>query len=196
MNKLIKKTLFLSIVLFSITIFFVFLHEYFLIQPKLVKSLQNFNIDNLYIIPLKIVFTVLSITLISYFVYFSFNLKVTFLKILISIIKAQFVFLLSILFEIFHFKIIQPNNTLNDVSSFSSLSVLSLLNYKDIEPWFIYPLQTLNLFEILFVLLFTYFLTKENQVNFIKNLKTISATYFCLMFLWMVFSVFIVLNNS
>ena len=79
---------------------------------------------------------------------------------------AEFILLLPIIVKIIWFGFIKRNYGLEDLSYFSPLSVLNLFNRNDIDVWFIYPLQLLNIFELLYWLALAYLL--KDLINIFK----------------------------
>mgnify|MGYP003395149940 CR=1 FL=1 len=74
--------------------------------------------------------------------------------------------------------------------------MLNIIGFKGLEPWLIYPLQTLNLFEIAYIIYLSYqigYLTKTNADN---GLKIVSYSYVPALFLWVVVVMFFTLNYS
>jgi hypothetical protein len=76
---------------------------------------------------------------------------------------------------------------------------LSLMCFFDplvIEPWLIYPLNTLNLFEIFYVLLLAGLMATAVKTKFGKALELVFISYGSGILLVMVTQMFIILNNS
>ena len=109
-------------------------------------------------------FMIIKIFLISSVLYigtfFYSKAKVTFKQLLNAVIKAEFVFLGVGVLKIIWFYFFQTNYTLEDLQYFYPLSALNIVGYKGLESWFIYPLQVLNLFELAYCLLLSYFVGK------------------------------------
>lgn len=76
------------------------------------------------------------------------------------------------------------------------LSLLSLLEYGDVNKLFVYPLQLANLFEVGYVFLLIYFLKEETVIGFGKSFKIVAASYGTAIFCWIVFIMFYTLNFS
>ncbi len=63
---------------------------------------------------------------------------------------AEFVFVVPLIVKILWFAFVQTNYTLKDLQFFYPLSALNFFDYKHLESWWVYPLQTLNVFEVLY----------------------------------------------
>jgi hypothetical protein len=67
---------------------------------------------------------------------------------------------------------------------------------KDLEPWFIYPFQTLNLFELVYWLILSFYIGKATQTSMDKGLKIVAYSYGSALLLWVVTIMFFTLNYS
>lgn len=128
--------------------------------------------------------------------------KVTFKQLLNAVIKAEFVFLLVGIAKIIWFYFFQTNYTLEDLQYFYPLSALNIVGYKGLEAWFIYPLQVLNLFELAYWLLLSYFVgklaftEKDKGKPMDLGFKIVASSYGSALLLWVVVVMFFTLNYS
>jgi hypothetical protein len=128
--------------------------------------------------------------------------KVTFKQLLNAVIKAEFVFLLVGIAKIIWFYFFQTNYTLEDLQYFYPLSALNIVGYKGLESWFIYPLQVLNLFELAYWLLLSYFVgklaftEKDKGKPMDLGFKIVTSSYGSALLLWVVVVMFFTLNYS
>ena len=126
---------------------------------------------------------------------FFFEKKIKFKNLLTIAIKAEFVFVFLTLCKIIWFAF-QYGYTLEDVQSFYPLSALSLVGYKELQPWFVYPFQTLNLFELAYWIILAWLLGKEIQSTTDKALKIVASSYGSALLIWVVAVMFLTLNMS
>ncbi len=158
------------------------------------------------IIPL---FLLVKTTLIASIIYigafFYSKVKVTFKQLFNAIVKAEFVFLGVGILKIIWFYFFQTNYTLEDLQYFYPLSALNIVGYKGIDAWFIYPLQTLNLFELAYWFLLSFYVGKiasptknkeENKYPIDFGLKIVASSYGSALLLWIVVVMFFTLNYS
>lgn len=208
-----KKNLFYFILLCLLAIGFKTFHHYILdlktleinnlskkLSQKQINKIVNFSQSNEYLnyiaVSINIFMKVVITALLLFFGCILLNVKIHLKKLIRVTIKAEFIFLLPILYEIIYFIFIQPNQSYLYIQNFSSLSIFNLINNKGIEPWLIYPLQTLNLFEIAFIIYLSYqigYLTKTNADN---GLKIVGYSYVPALLLWVTVVMFFTLNNS
>lgn len=137
--------------------------------------------------------------------YFYSKTKVTFNQLFNAVIKAEFVFLGVGVLKIIWFYFFQTNYMLEDLQYFYPLSALNIVGYKGLDAWFIYPLQTLNLFELAYWLVLAYYIGKiasptknlearKNPMDF--GLKIVATSYGSALLLWVVVVMFFTLNYS
>ena len=145
------------------------------------------------------IFTFLKFIMITSVVYIGIILndggKVRFKDILNKVIKAEFIFLIPIIIKII-VMYFNKNRTIMDIQNYYPLSAMSILGYDNIEKWLYYPLQTLNLFELIYILLLSYFIGRIFKKNVDYGLKIILYSYLPFLILWMTLAVFISINLS
>ncbi|TDO96097.1 hypothetical protein [Flavobacterium sp. 245] len=112
------------------------------------------------------------------------------------VLKAEFIFLLVPVFKIIWFTFFQTNYTLEYVQYFYPLSALNIVGYKELETWFIYPFQTLNLFELAYIVYLGYQVGQLTSTNADRGLKMVGYSYVPSLLLWVVTIMFFTLNYS
>lgn len=111
-------------------------------------------------------------------------------------LKAEFIFLLVPIFKIVWFYFFQTNYTLEDIQYSYPLSALNIVGHKDLETWFLYPFQTLNLFELAYIIYLGYQIGKLTKTNTDNGLKIVAYSYLPALLLWVVTIMFFTLNYS
>lgn len=148
-------------------------------------------------IPIYILMKTLIISSVLYVGLFFFNKKeIAFKNIWNCVLNGEFIFLLVPLLKVVWFIFFQTNYTLNDIQYFYPLSVLNIVSYNGLDAWLLYPLQTLNLFEVAYIIYLSYqigYLTKTNADN---GFKIVSYSYVPALLLWVTVVMFFTLNNS
>jgi hypothetical protein len=124
------------------------------------------------------------------------SFKIRLSQLIEVVIKAEYVFFLPITFEIIYFRYFKPEHTFLDIQYNSSLSLLSIFDYKKLEPWLIYPLQTINLFEVAYIIYLSYQIGYLTKTNVYDGLKIVSYSYIPALLLWVTVVMFFNLNNS
>ena len=155
------------------------------------------------VLPLLMIFKIFLISSVLYIgTFFYSKAKVTFKQLLNAVIKAEFVFLGVGVLKIIWFYFFQTSYTLEDLQYFYPLSALNIVGYKGLESWFIYPLQVLNLFELAYCLLLSYFVgklaftEKDKGKPMDLGFKIVASSYGSALLLWVVVVMFFTLNYS
>lgn len=155
------------------------------------------------LVPLLLLLKISLIASVLYIgTFFYSKVKVTFKQLFDAVIKAEFVFLLVSILKIIWFYFFQTNYTLEDLQYFYPLSTLNIVGYKGLEAWFIYPLQVLNLFELAYWLLLSYFVgklaftEKDKGKPMDLGFKIVASSYGSALLLWVVVVMFFTLNYS
>jgi hypothetical protein len=97
--------------------------------------------------------------------FFFSKIPLTFRHLWAIVISSEFVFLLVPVFKILWFCFFQTNYKLEDIQYFYPFSALNIVGYNDLEPWFVYPFQTLNLYELAYWLVLSYYIGKATQTS-------------------------------
>jgi len=84
--------------------------------------------------------------------------------------------------------------TYTEFSLFSPLSVLSFLDISSIQPLWYYPLQLLNVFEIIYIFLLIYFFSQEIEIKKTESSKVVLGSYLFSMSFWLILILFLTLN--
>ncbi len=85
---------------------------------------------------------------------------------------------------------------LNELQYIASFSLLSIINNKNIDPWFIYPLHTINIFEILYWLFLAFILKTLLQKEYTRMIKFVLSTYGVGLLILLIVVMFINVNFS
>ena len=149
------------------------------------------------IIPLLLLIKTTLISSVLYVgTFFYSKAGLTFKQLLNLVVKAEFVFLGVGFFKIIWFYFFQVNYTLDDIQYFYPFSAINITGYKGLEPWLIYPLQTLNLFELAYIIFLAYQLGTLTKTNADTGLKIVAYSYVPTLFLWVTVVMFFTLNYS
>lgn len=111
-------------------------------------------------------------------------------------LQAEVVLLLVGVSKLVWFSFIDTTYTLQDLQQFYPLSVTNFLDLQNVDAWLLYPLQTLNLFEIAYWLALTYGLFKLIKGKFWKSFEIIMVSYGTGLVIWIVCIMFLTLNMS
>lgn len=125
---------------------------------------------------------------------FLFSQKTSFSQLLNIVLKAEFIFLVPMLVKFIWFYFFQSNYTLADLENFAPFSLMTFWNYKEIEPWYIYPLRTINIFELIYCIILIFLLSKSFNIPKRKSFIIVICSYGLGLFFWILVIMFLALN--
>jgi hypothetical protein len=120
--------------------------------------------------------------------------KIYFKQLFKIALLGEFVLVLVGYVKFFYFTFFRTNYTLLDVQQFYPFSIINFFNIESLETWFIYPLQTVNLFEIGYFFVLVYGLHKLMRNNYWKSFEIIAISYGLGLLIWMGCVMFLTLN--
>jgi hypothetical protein len=85
---------------------------------------------------------------------------------------------------------------LTDIQIFYPLSALNLFNTDSLGVWWIYPLQVLNIFEVLYLFSIAYGLFLVTEKSFSRMLAIAACSYGTGLFIWVVSVTFLTVSFS
>lgn len=167
-------------------------------QVQLILNIQNkWQWVTYFIAPfLLLIKTSLIASVVYIGAFFSKSLNVSFKQIWGAVLNAEFIFLLVPVSKIIWFRFCQTYFTLEDIQKFYPFSAINIIDYKGLEPWLIYPLQTLNLFEIAYIICLSYQIGSLTKTNADTGLKIVASSYIPALLLWVTIIMFFTLNFS
>lgn len=206
-----KKSYLFLVLVTSLVLLDFFLKKTFKMDELLYESLaKQFTINQLesiyalnknwswltYLLsPFLIGFKILLVSSILYAGFFFYERKIEFGQLLYISIKCEFLFVLIPVIKFCWFYNI-ANYTFEDIQYFYPLSALYFIGHKGLDPWWIYPFQTLNLFELAYWFILAYFLGKELKISMDKSFKVVASSYVPMLFSWVILIMFLTINNS
>lgn len=122
--------------------------------------------------------------------------KVSFGKIFHACILAEFVLLIPSIVGLVWFGFIKNAYTLQDVQHFHPLSLLSLFNKEDVQSWMVYPLQSFNLFQIVYMFTLAFALKFAINKTYSESLTATVPIYLSGICIWLIFITFLTINYT
>lgn len=127
---------------------------------------------------------------------FFFSKEIKYKNLFNIVVKAEFVFLLVIVFKTAWFYAFQTGYTLEDLQYFYPLSTLNIIGYQGLQVWFVYPLQVLNLFEVAYWFILSYLIGREISETTDKGFSIVASSYGIGLLIWVIGAMFLTLNIS
>ena len=128
--------------------------------------------------------------------FYNIENKIKFKEIFRIALLGEFVLILVGLSKLAYFYFINTTYTLVDLQQFYPLSYINFLDIDKLEPWLVYPLQTINLFEVAYFFVLVYGLYKLLQNKYIKSFEIIAVSYGTGLAIWLGLVMFLTLNMS
>jgi hypothetical protein len=163
---------------------------------QLLESQEKWSWLGYAIIPLVILIRTSLVSLclsIGVFFYYTEN-QVKFKQLFKITLLGDFIFVLLGYFKFSYFFFVKTNYTLQDIQQFYPLSYINFLTIENIEPWLIYPLQAINLFEIGYFFILVYGLYKLLKNEYLKSFEIVAVSYGTGMVIWVGLIMFLTLN--
>ena len=145
-------------------------------------------------IPLLLLLKVSIVALLLDLGCFFYNKRLPYKELFRIAIQAEYIFLAVSACKILWFYIFHPQFTFEELQYFAPFSLLQLIGYKGLSPWFVYPLQLVSVFELLYWLFLAYELNKALKEE--KGLPIVASGYGSGLALWAIGIMFITLNNT
>lgn len=109
---------------------------------------------------------------------------------------GEFVLVFVGVFKLIYFYFFKTEVTLQELQQFYPLSYINFLDVENLEPWLVYPLQTVNLFEIMYFFVLVYGMHKLLKNNYWKSFEITAASYGTGLLIWLGLVMFLTLNIS
>lgn len=109
---------------------------------------------------------------------------------------GEFVLLLVGLFKFGYFYFLKTDYTLLDLQQYYPLSFINFLNISSLEPWVIYPLQTINLFEFGYFLVLVVGLWRLLKNKYWRSFEIVAVSYGTGLVIWLGMIMFLMLNMT
>ncbi len=107
---------------------------------------------------------------------------------------GEFVLVLVGFFKLAYFYFIKTEYTLQDIQQYYPLSYIIFFDIEKLQPWLVYPLQTINLFEITYFFVLVYGLWKLMKNKYLKSLEIVAISYGSGLLIWIGLIMFVTLN--
>jgi hypothetical protein len=122
---------------------------------------------------------------------FAFGYKTSFVKLWQFILVAEVIFVFPELIKLFYF--IQPSDatTYMEVKNFYPLSFFNLVDQDSISAKYIYPLQTINLFELLYIYILMLGFHAISRRSMTESTMVVLFSYVLCLLLWLGFYIMV-----
>lgn len=124
------------------------------------------------------------------------NIEFSFKDLFRSVVIAETIFIIAQLIFLLNLYFHRTELTFDTTANYFPLSMLSFWGTENVVPWLHFPLQTLNLFEVFYILFISWLLSKQWKPNFVESLNIVLPSYGIGLLLWLVLVTFLTLQVS
>ena len=146
-------------------------------------------------------FLLVKFSLISFVIYIGvvfYNLqdKISLYSIFKVVIASEIVFIIAGFIKFSWFYLFAGNYDLNDLSFFYPISLINFFHRGEVNKLWIYPLQTLNLFHLFYIISISYGLNKVCPIQKPFSDKLVILSYVPALVFWIVLIMFLTIDVS
>ena len=109
---------------------------------------------------------------------------------------GEFIFLVPALLKLLWFYSFKTDYSLFDLETFYPLSLLNLFDVEQLSSWYLYPLQTINLFELLFIITLSFLLDRTIGDRSYSGIKIVTGSYLPALVIWVATIMFFIINQA
>ena len=145
---------------------------------------------------LLIKFSLVSLVLYTGVVFCNLQGKISLGSVFKIVIASEIIFIIAGFFKFLWFYLFAGNYDLNDLGFFYPVSLINLFNRTEVSNLWRYPLQTVNMFHLLYILLLSYGFISLNRINRKESEKIVLLSYLPTLILWVALVMFISIDAS
>lgn len=157
---------------------------------SLLKNVDKYAWLGYFLITLTVLIRVF---IVSFFLFMGTTLsgyEVKFKQLFNISIKADFIFIIPLLIKIFWIQLEINNINIKDIEYFYPLSLIQLINPREIDSLWIYTFQTINLFEISYWFILAFGIYRITKIDYNESLSLIIKSYIPALALWITLVMF------
>ena len=165
---------------------------------KLFEGMKRYSWIGYALMPvvLLIKFTFVSIVLYTGIFLCDLHDRISFRKVFGVVVASEIVFLIASLIKFLWFSFFAGNYDLNDMSFFYPLSLSNLFSRSEVDKIWIFPLQVLNLFQLLYILSISFGLSIQSGIQKTKAEKAVMLAYLPGLIFWVALIMFLSIDSS
>jgi hypothetical protein len=163
----------------------------------LFQRMRSFTWVTYLLIPLLLSLKFLTVSIVIYIGVFFYDLHkaITLGKIFKVVIVSEIAFIAAALVKLLWFIFFAGNYTLDDISFFYPVSLINIFSRREVSAFWIYPLQTVNIFQFIYVLLLALGLKRISSVNRKVVDRIVLATYVPAITVWVALVMFFTIDS-
>jgi hypothetical protein len=165
---------------------------------KLFEALKRLSWVTYFLTPILLLvkFSLISFLLYIGIVFFNKQCKVSLGSVFNVVIASEIIFVIAAFVKFLWFYLFAGNYDLNDIGFFYPLSLINIFNPAELARVWIYPMQTVNLFNLLYLFLISYGLKNVCKIEKGYSDKIVLLTYLPALVLWVALLMFLTIDAS
>ena len=165
---------------------------------ELFSMMKSYSWTSYLLCPLVLIIKFSVVSLVIYIGVFFCDMQkeITMRDVFTVVVACEAVFVLASAAKLLWFIFFAGNYTLNDMRFFYPLSLANLFRQSEVAPYWVYPLQAINLFQLAYVVMLSTGLAKLSSVKRDATDRIVLFTYLPAIAIWIVFIVFLTIDAS
>lgn len=143
---------------------------------------------------LLIKFSLVSIVLYIGIVFYNIQTKISLSSVFRIVIASEIIFISAGFVKFLWFYLFAGNYDLNDLGFFYPLSLINFFKKAEVSRLWIYPLQTVNLFHLFYIITISYGLNKVCFIDKPDSDKIVLLSYVPSLVLWVALIMFLTID--
>jgi len=121
--------------------------------------------------------------------------KVSMSSVFKVVVGSEIIFIIAGFIKFFWFYLFAGNYNLNDLGFFYPLSLINLFKVSEVTRFWIFPLQTINFFHLIYIISLSYGLNIVCKVEKTDSEKVVLLSYLPSLVLWVAFIMLLTVDN-
>lgn len=163
---------------------------------KLFEDMKRFSWISYAITPIILFLKFSIISLVIYFgiVFYNVQNKISLRSVFKIVIASELVFLVAGVIKFLWFFLFAGNYDFNDLGFFYPISLINLFSKTEVGKIWIYPLQTVNFFHVIYLLTISFALNKIYSLEKNFSEKIVLVSYVPALVLWIALIMFLTID--
>jgi len=167
------------------------------LSMEIFSAMRSYSWISYAITPILLLLKFSALSVLIYIgVFFSdLHKDITLGKIFKVVVLSEIVFVVASVIKVLWFILFAGNYTLDDMNFFYPLSLINLFSRSEVASYWVYPLQTVNIFQVFYVLLLAFGLSRIGSVKKISVDRIVLSTYVPAMAVWIAMILFLTIDT-
>ncbi len=167
------------------------------LSMEIFSAMRSYSWISYAITPILLLLKFSALSVLIYIgVFFSdLHKDITLGKIFKVVVLSEIVFVVASVIKMLWFILFAGNYTLDDMNFFYPLSLINLFSRSEVASYWVYPLQTVNIFQVFYVLLLAFGLSRIGSVKKISVDRIVLSTYVPAMAVWIAMILFLTIDT-